>query len=176
MLSIHWSLIIPWWERADLLALLCVMFCFVCFVTFPYGVLGQVWYLIVSIPDLCHLLYIDLIICVVSQFCQTVDKSLVGHAYCNHLTIFSSVLVALTINKIYNVIDRAITVWHMVWLLFACFIITTPILSVKVRKAAKMGNRYNQVPHLTQDTTWESDKNPIKHHKQGQRGQPFPSR
>ena len=23
------------------------------FVTFPYGVLGQVWYLIVSIPDLC---------------------------------------------------------------------------------------------------------------------------
>ena len=24
-----------------------------CFVTFPYGVLSQVWYLIVSIPDLC---------------------------------------------------------------------------------------------------------------------------
>ena len=28
-----------------------------CFVTFPYGALGQVWYLIVLIPDLCHLLY-----------------------------------------------------------------------------------------------------------------------
>ena len=27
------------------------------FVTFPYGVLGQVWYLIVSIPDLCLLSY-----------------------------------------------------------------------------------------------------------------------
>ena len=27
------------------------------FVTFPYGVLGQVWCLIVSIPDLCHLSY-----------------------------------------------------------------------------------------------------------------------
>ena len=26
------------------------------FVTFPYGLLGQVWYLIVSIPDLCPLL------------------------------------------------------------------------------------------------------------------------
>ena len=26
------------------------------------------------------------------------------------------------------------------------------------RKAAKIRNRYNQVPHLTQDTTWESDK------------------
>ena len=25
------------------------------FVTFPCGILGPVWYLIVSIPDLCHL-------------------------------------------------------------------------------------------------------------------------
>ena len=27
------------------------------FVIFPYGLLGQVWYLIVSIPDLCPLFY-----------------------------------------------------------------------------------------------------------------------
>ena len=27
-----------------------------------------------------------------------------------------------------------------------------------------------------QDTKWESDKNTIKHHKQEQRGQPFPNR
>ena len=27
------------------------------FVTFPCGYFGQVWYLIVSIPDLCHLSY-----------------------------------------------------------------------------------------------------------------------
>ena len=47
----------------------------------------------------------------------------------------------------------------------------------KVRKAAKIGNRYNQVPQvLSEDTTWESDKNTINHHKQEQRGQPFPSR
>ena len=26
-----------------------------CFVTFPYGVSSQVWYLIDTIPDLCHL-------------------------------------------------------------------------------------------------------------------------
>ena len=39
------------WERADLLTLLCVMFS--CdFVIFPYGVLSQVCYLIVTIPDL----------------------------------------------------------------------------------------------------------------------------
>ena len=47
---------------------------------------------------------------------------------------------------------------------------------IKVRKAANIRNRYNQVPHLTQDTTWEIDKNRIKHHKWEPRGQPFPSR
>ena len=50
------------------------------------------------------------------------------------------------------------------------------IKNVKVRKAAKTRNRYNQVPHLTQETTWKSDKSIIKHHKQEQRGQPFPTR
>ena len=29
------------------------------FVTFPCGILGQVWYLIVSIPDLCPLFYFE---------------------------------------------------------------------------------------------------------------------
>ena len=37
--------------------LLLVMFFFCIFVTFPCGILGQVWYLIVSFPDLCHLSY-----------------------------------------------------------------------------------------------------------------------
>ena len=32
---------------------------FNCFVTFPCGVLGQVWYLIVSILDLCRLSYFE---------------------------------------------------------------------------------------------------------------------
>ena len=44
------------WERADLLALLCVMFSCV-FVTFPYDDMGQVWYLMVSIPDISLLPY-----------------------------------------------------------------------------------------------------------------------
>ena len=60
-LSVHCSLVVTCWKRADLLALLCVMFLlllFSCvFVTFPCGVLGQVWCLIVSIPDLCLLTY-----------------------------------------------------------------------------------------------------------------------
>ena len=43
------------WERADLLALVCGVLLCVCY--FPIGILGQVWYLIVSIPDLCILTY-----------------------------------------------------------------------------------------------------------------------
>ena len=31
--------------------------------------------------------------------------------------------------------------------------------SGKVRRLVKIRNRYNQVPHLIQETTWESDKN-----------------
>ena len=56
VLSVPYSLVVTCWERADLLAFLWLM-CSCVFVTFSYGVLGQVWYLIVSIPDLCHLPY-----------------------------------------------------------------------------------------------------------------------
>ena len=58
VLSVPGSLLITYWERADLLTLLCVVVN-KCFVTFPYGISGQVWYLIVSIPDLCLPLYYD---------------------------------------------------------------------------------------------------------------------
>ena len=53
--SVHCCLVVTCWERADVLAL--VGDFILCFVTFPCGILGQVWYLIVSIPDLCHLSY-----------------------------------------------------------------------------------------------------------------------
>ena len=36
----------------------------------------------------------------------------------------------------------------------------------KVCKEAKIGNRYNQVPHLTHDTVRKCHKNTIKHHTQ----------
>ena len=40
---------------AGLLALVCGVLLWVC--CFPIGILGQMWYLIVSIPDLCTLTY-----------------------------------------------------------------------------------------------------------------------
>ena len=53
--SVHCCLVATWRERTDLLALVCDVYCD--FVTFPFGILGQVWYLIVSIPDPCCLSY-----------------------------------------------------------------------------------------------------------------------
>ena len=53
--SVHCCLVVTCWERADLLALVGYVHCI--FVTFPCGILGQVWYLIASFPDLCRLSY-----------------------------------------------------------------------------------------------------------------------
>ena len=51
--SVYMCFVVTCWERVDLLALVCGVFCE--FVTFPL-----VWYLIVSIPDLCTLTYFPL--------------------------------------------------------------------------------------------------------------------
>ena len=51
--SVQCCLLVTCWERADLLALVGDVYCI--FVTFPFGILGQMWYLIVSFPDLCRL-------------------------------------------------------------------------------------------------------------------------
>ena len=53
--SVHFCLVATCLERADLLALVGDVHCV--FVTFQCGILGQAWYLIVSISDLCHLSY-----------------------------------------------------------------------------------------------------------------------
>ena len=57
--------------------------------------------------------------------------------------------------------------------------ITSYKTDLSKKKTAKIRNQYNQVSHLTQDTTWESDKIAIRHHKhdkQEPRGQPFRNR
>ena len=51
--SVHCCFVVTYWERADLLGLVGDINCI--FVTFTCGILGQVWYLIVSFPDLCLL-------------------------------------------------------------------------------------------------------------------------
>ena len=45
---------------------------------------------------------------------------------------------------------------------------------IKLRKMAKIRNRNNQIPHMTQDTIWESDKTQ-EHitYKRAKRSAPF---
>ena len=54
VLYVPGSLVVACWKGAGLLVLLCVMVSRV-FASFPYGVLGQAWYLIVWVTDLCLL-------------------------------------------------------------------------------------------------------------------------
>ena len=46
---------------------------------------------------------------------------------------------------------------------------------IKVSKVAKIRNRYNQVPHLTQDTNGESDKLTVGTTNESQEVSPFPA-
>ena len=54
---VHCCLVVTCWERADLFVLVGEFYCI--FVTFPCGILGHVWNLIVSFPDLCRLSYFN---------------------------------------------------------------------------------------------------------------------
>ena len=54
-MSVCWCLVVTCWESADLLALICDVYFWRCH--FPIGILGQVWCLIVLIPDHCPLSY-----------------------------------------------------------------------------------------------------------------------
>ena len=57
--SVYRCIAVTCWERADLLALVCEVY--FCSCHFPVGILGQVWCLIVSIPDICPLYYFDIL-------------------------------------------------------------------------------------------------------------------
>ena len=63
--SAHCCLVVICWKRADLLALPYDVYCIL--VTFPCGILDQVWYLIVPFPELCRLSYFAHCFCFLSQ-------------------------------------------------------------------------------------------------------------
>ena len=58
--SVHCCIVVTCSERADLLAFVLIFNCV--YVIFPFGYLGQVGNLIVSVPDLCHLFYSDIVV------------------------------------------------------------------------------------------------------------------
>ena len=71
--SVYLIFVVTCWERADLLALVCGVWLWFCH--FPIGILGQVWYLIVSIPYLYTLTYFDYQSCFVCTAWQPLKVS-----------------------------------------------------------------------------------------------------
>ena len=78
--TVHCCLVVTCWERAELLstwlllALVGDVYCI--FVTFPCGILGQVWYLIVSFPDLCCLSYFIFLLFLNQNICCGYSKQM----------------------------------------------------------------------------------------------------
>ena len=69
--SVYMCFMVTCWESADVCGVCCE------FVTFPNGILGQVWYLIVAIPDLCILTYLQCCLLANSEVftvCQRVNS------------------------------------------------------------------------------------------------------
>ena len=58
-------------------------------------------------------------------------------------------------------------------LLLLHFVLVAQDLTIKVRKMAKIRDRYNQVLHLTQDTTWGSEKTQLNITNESQEVSPF---
>ena len=56
ILSVPCSLVFTCWESTDIVSLVCDVS--LCFCHFLYGVSVQVWYLVVSIPDLSTLIHL----------------------------------------------------------------------------------------------------------------------
>ena len=122
VLSVHCSLVAICWERAGLLALLYVMFSCV-IVTFPCVVLGQVWYLIVSIPDFCLGINTKLII-LPKRYPQSVDIQISIPAISSTTTLVSE----LTIIIVWLLVKEACIMWTNIWVSAssACIRLTYP--------------------------------------------------
>ena len=106
-------------------------FCASC--VFPIGILGQVWYFIVSIPDLCTLTYFVMVTKHTMKIFDCMGELEIGQA--GYFLIRSCTYYCLFVSMFLYI-----------------------ILCVKVRKTTRIRNRCNQVPHLSQDTKWESNK------------------
>ena len=108
--SVYVCLVVTCWERADLLALVCGVLLWVCY--FHIGILGQVWTLIVSIPDLCTLIYFYTNLN--QRYCQNIIPCLVGtfvwyicsHIICSHIYVYNDDQVGKSI-RVFDWLFRA---------------------------------------------------------------------
>ena len=63
--SVNMCLVVSCWEKGRLGSR---FWCLTVSLSFPIGILGQVWYLIVLIPDLCTLTYLVPLYCLAHAY------------------------------------------------------------------------------------------------------------
>ena len=116
--SVSMCFVVTCWERADLLALVCGVYLWVCH--FPICILGQVWYLIVSIPDLCTLTYFILLLqlklhTILPKQCFRFIRQKCGLNR-NHIPNYLISIMLLLACSITNTITFAIMRKHKIWI------------------------------------------------------------
>ena len=89
--SVHVCFVVACWEGAGLLALVCGALLWIC--RFPIGVLGQVWSLIVSIPDLCTFTYFNLLRISIEFL---IDQNKLLHPFINCCAVFNDIVFNLS--------------------------------------------------------------------------------
>ena len=94
--SVYWCLVVTYWERDDLLTHVFDVLLWRCHIAI--GILGQVWCLIVSIPDLCHLSYSDL------GSHPTLPSTLFV-MWPMHLWIYKKYIIRVKLNVMWNVVQ-----------------------------------------------------------------------
>ena len=92
-------------ERADLLALVCYVK--LCFFTSPCGILGHVLYLIVSIPDLCHLSYF-------AQKCVYATRDVFVFSFENTCMQVYSLFININLISFYSVGTELIAIYFVI--------------------------------------------------------------
>ena len=100
--SVYICLVVTCWERADLLALVCGVLLLNCY--FPICILGQVWYLIISIPYLCTLTYFYY------PFQGSIHSYTLVYFYCITLWFHISYCIALWV----HISSFIVLYWHIV--------------------------------------------------------------
>ena len=134
---------------------------------FPIGILGQVWYLIVSIPDLCTITYFSVVMCLsrqveslVSRLRKTMQRNI-------HTQIISFVAIIWYVCIVWAILveGHALFVFQISLKFLTIFFNTSPASVLSVDSRCKQIKQQDIITlmrflKINQQTT-------IKHHKRG---------
>ena len=154
------------------------LWCLLLVCHFPIGILGQVWYLIVSIPDLCNLTYfyifytLVLLAYWVQTECWITLKLVLGSVKIAALSISSHEQTQL--NRVCYFLIVLVLSFSEGSIFQIIYIKSLHIYKfTQERKRAKIRNRYNQAPYLDTNVKVTTSQSDITN--ESQEVSPFPA-